>query len=219
MTAAVAVAAGSAEPVGGAGPAKDPARRRGPGRPREEGHDERILQAALGLIDEGRPITVAAVVEVSGVSRAALYRRWGSLTDLVAAALDHGRAEIEIPLDGDLKQSIIDVYFARSRAARGAAYPERRFRLRMQLVLADRNLQRTYWRAHVRRRRRGLEHALRAGIEHGVLRADLDIDASIDLINGALYYQYVVRGCAFDDPEAHARTREAFETAWRGMVA
>lgn len=36
---------------------------------------------------------------------------------------------------------------------------------------------------------------------------------------GSLYYQFLVRGCGFDDPEARARTREAFETAWRGMLA
>lgn len=63
------------------------------------------------------------------------------------------------------------------------------------------------------------ERPIKAGIDRGLLRADLDIDACIDLLNGALYYQFLVRGCGFDDPEARARTREAFETAWRGMLA
>ncbi|WP_261166707.1 TetR/AcrR family transcriptional regulator [Microbacterium sp. Marseille-Q6965] len=185
-----------------------------------EEHDERILRAALELIDSGREVTVNAVVAASGVSRAALYRRWGSVTDLVAAALDHGRNNaIEIPTEGDLRQNIIDAYFTRGRESLGADYPDRRFRLRMRLVMADRDLQRTYWRSHVNRRRASIERALQAGIERGILRQDLDVDASIDLINGVFYYQGFVRGVSMGDPEALARCRAAFETAWRGMLA
>lgn len=197
----------------------DPGSRRGPGRPRAEGHDERILHAALGLIDAGAEVTVNAVVETSGVSRAALYRRWDSITDLVAAALDHGRAAIDIPLDGDLRRNIVDAYFVRTRQSRGPDYSDRRFRLRMQLVMGDRDLQRAYWRAHVARRRVGMERALRAGVERGLLRDDLDIDAAIDLINGVFYYQGFVRGLAMSDPVALARCRAAFDVAWRGMSA
>lgn len=195
------------------------AARRGPGRPRAEGHDERIIEAALSLIDAGREVTVSAVVEASGVSRAALYRRWPSLTDLVAAALDHGRANFEIPIEGDLKQNFIDAYFTNQRRSRGENYTDRRFRLRMHLVMGNRELQRAYWRAHVSGRRAGVERALRAGVERGILRADLDIDASIDLINGVFYYQGFVRGTPMGDPGALARCRAAFETVWRGMLA
>lgn len=195
------------------------ASRRGPGRPRAAGHDERILEAALTLIDRGDPVTVSALVEASGVSRAALYRRWPSLTDLVAAALDHGRANFEIPIDGDLRQNLIDAYFTNQRRSRGENYSDRRFRLRMHLVMGDRELQRAYWRSHVTGRRAGVERVLRAGVERGILRSDLDIDASIDLINGVFYYQGFVRGVGMGDPEALARCRAAFETAWRGMLA
>ncbi|GGH34763.1 TetR/AcrR family transcriptional regulator [Microbacterium album] len=195
-------------------------RRRGPGRPRIQEHDERILRATLELIDAGREVTVNAVVETSGVSRAALYRRWRSLTDLVAAALDHGRNNaVEISAEGDLKQNIVDAYFTHPRESRGAEYPDRRFRLRMQLVMADRELQRAYWRSHVSGRRGSIGRALQAGIDRGILRADLDIDSSIDLINGVFYYQAFVRGVSMGDPEALARCRVAFETVWRGMLA
>ena len=63
---------------------QEAARRAGPGRPPEPGHDEKIMQATLRLIDQGKPVTVNAVVAGSGVSRAALYRRWGSLTELTS---------------------------------------------------------------------------------------------------------------------------------------
>ncbi|MDT0276259.1 TetR/AcrR family transcriptional regulator [Blastococcus goldschmidtiae] len=202
--------------AGRAGPAGDPRR---PGRPRTEGLDERILQAALHLVDRDEPVTVRAVVALSGVSRTALYRRWPSMTDLVAAALDHGRTAAQIPVDGDIRQNIVDALFGDPRTTHGTTYSERRFRRRLVLGLENRVVQKASWRSHVERRRAGTVAVLQAAVDRGVLRADTDIEAAIDLINGVFYYQYVVRGCMFDDPAALARCREAFEIAWRGMAA
>lgn len=190
---------------------------RGPGRPRTEGHDERILDAAIALIDAGEQVTVSAVVAASGVSRAALYRRWPSMTDLVAAALDRGRAPIEIDTTGGVKEGIIALIFGDPRAVRGASYSERRFRTRMALVMQNPELQKAYWSSHVRRRRGAIREALGEAVRSGELRDDLDLDACIDLINGVFYYQAVVRGARMDEPETKARCREAFEVAWRGM--
>ncbi|MHA7246716.1 TetR/AcrR family transcriptional regulator [Arthrobacter tecti] len=82
--------------------------RRRPGRPRNEEIDAQVLQVTLELIDQGAEITTSRVVERSGVSKAALYRRWPSLTTLIAAALDVGREmPPAIPIDGNLRESII----------------------------------------------------------------------------------------------------------------
>ncbi|RLV56740.1 TetR/AcrR family transcriptional regulator [Aeromicrobium phragmitis] len=193
------------------------AKRDAPGRPRTEGHDERILEAVLGLIDRDEPVTVNAVVEASGVSRAALYRRWPRMTDLIAAALDRGRANITLDLSGDVKEAIVAVMFGDLAAVRGVGYSERRFRTRLALVMANPELQRAYWTSHVRRRREAMVEALRTAVDRGMLRDDLDLESCIDAINGVFYYQSVVRGCSFDDPEAIRRCREAFEVIWRGM--
>ena len=191
-------------------------RPRRPGRPRAEGHDERILDAAVALMERGEEITVSRVVELSGVSRAALYRRWPSMTDLVGEALDRGREPYVIPLDGDLLENLLAAFTPAAQPA-GRDFPEERFRLRMRLAMTDRRLARAYWRSHVARRRGALVAVLRAGIERGELRPDLDVDACIDLVNGVFYYQYVVRGVSLDDPAAVARCREAVRVAWRGM--
>jgi hypothetical protein len=140
------------------------------------------------------------------------------MTDLVAAALDHGREPYEIPLSGDLLANLLEAFSPAAHAA-GRHYPEERFRLRIRLAMTDRRLARAYWRSHVARRRAGLVAVLRAGVERGELRPDLDVDACIDLINGVFYYQYVVRGVPLDDPDAAARCREAVRVAWRGMLA
>jgi len=192
---------------------------RGPGRPREAGHDERILDAVIGLIEGDQKVTVSAVVAASGVSRAALYRRWPSLPDLVAAALDKGRAAIEIDTSGDIRESIVAMMFGDPAAVRGTTYSDRRFRARMVLVMQNPDLQHAYWKSHVRRRRVSFLEALREAQRRGDLRADLDLEACIDLINGVFYYQIVVRGASMGDPATMARCREAFEVAWRGMSA
>lgn len=187
------------------------------GRPRTEGIDEKIIEATLRLIDQGRPVTVNAVVSSSGVSRAALYRRWPSITGLVADALDHGRSVVELELTGDVKDALIGAIFIRTAESRGENYTHRRFRKRLELVMADQELQWAYWNSHVRRRRVAMLDALRTGVDRGELRQDLDLDAALDALLGPIYYQIVVRGTGIDAPDALTRCRQAFELSWRGM--
>lgn len=200
------------------------AARRRPGRPRDEDIDGQIVAATLAIIDEGVDVTVSRVVARSGVSRAALYRRWPSLTTLIAAALDVGR---EVPPEYAHGQDLHEILLAGLGLGLGdggiapsaPGYSEERFRQRIRLVMSDRALQKAYWESHVSRRRVPLHNALRSGVVRGELRADLDIEACFDAIAGAAYYQLVVRGDRVDDPAVVARLRAAIEVIWRGMVA
>ncbi|MGS0561859.1 TetR/AcrR family transcriptional regulator C-terminal ligand-binding domain-containing protein [Microbacterium aurugineum] len=196
--------------------------RRRPGRPRDEEIDGQIVTATLEIIDAGEEVTVSRVVARSGVSRAALYRRWPSLTLLIAAALDVGReVPPEYPLDADLHEILLAGLGlgADGVAPSAPGYSEARFRQRIRLVMADRALQKTYWQSHVSRRRVPLQNALRTGIARGELRADLDVEACFDAIAGVAYYQLVVRGDRVSDPAVVERMRAAIEVIWRGMVA
>ncbi|MEI3844552.1 MULTISPECIES: TetR-like C-terminal domain-containing protein [unclassified Microbacterium] len=198
------------------------AARRGPGRPRDAEIDGQIIAATLAIIDAGEDVTVSRVVARGGVSRAALYRRWPSLTTLIAQALDVGReVPPEYPEGQDLREAVLASLGlgADGVAPSAPGYSEERFRQRIRLVMADRALQRAYWASHVSRRRVPLENALRRGIARGELRADLDVEACFDAIAGAAYYQLVVRGERIDDPSTNARLRSALEMIWRGMVA
>jgi len=196
--------------------------RRRPGRPRDEEIDGQIVAATLAIIDAGDEVTVNRVVARSGVSRAALYRRWPSLTTLIAAALDVGReVPPEYPENADLHEILLTMlgFGADGVAPSAPGYSEERFRQRIRLVMSDRALQKAYWESHVSRRRVPLHNALRAGIARGELRCDLDIEACFDAIAGAAYYQLVVRGDRIGDPAVVARLRSAIEVIWRGMVA
>lgn len=196
--------------------------RRRPGRPRDEDLDGQIVAATLEIIDAGDEVTVSRVVARSGVSRAALYRRWPSLTLLIAAALDVGReVPPEYPADADLHEILLAGLGlgADGVAPSAPGYSEERFRQRIRLVMADRALQRTYWESHVSRRRVPLQNALRVGMARGELRPDLDVEACFDAIAGVAYYQLVVRGDRVNDPAVVERMRAAIEVIWRGMVS
>jgi AcrR family transcriptional regulator len=195
--------------------------RRRPGRPRDEEIDGQIVAATLDVIDAGEEVTVNRVVVRSGVSRAALYRRWPSLTTLIAAALDVGReVPPEYPADADLHEILLTgLGLGDDEVAPSApGYSEERFRQRIRLVMTDRTLQKAYWESHVSRRRVPLQNALRAGIERGELRDDLDVEACFDAVAGVVYYQLVVRGDRISDPAVVARLRAAIDVIWRGMV-
>lgn len=197
-------------------------RRRGPGRPRDEEIDGQIIAATLEIIDAGEEVTVNRVVQRSGVSRAALYRRWPSLTLLIAQALDVGReVPPEYPDDVDLREAVLAGLgmLPGMVAVSAPGYSEERFRQRIRLVMADRALQKAYWASHVSRRRVPLENALRRGIARGELRDDLDVEACFDALAGAVYYQLVVRGDHIGDPSTVERVRAAFDVVWRGMTA
>ncbi|MDQ0643680.1 TetR/AcrR family transcriptional regulator [Microbacterium murale] len=194
--------------------------RRRPGRPRDEEIDGQIIAATLGLIDAEEPVTVTRIVQRSGVSRAALYRRWPSLTTLIAAALDVGRSiPPAVDAEGDLRTAIFASMFGAAGMATTSAYSEARFRHRIRLVMADRALQKAYWRSHVARRRVPVESALSAGIARGILRDDLDVEACFDAIAGVVYYQLVVRGDRLEDESTRARVSAAMDVVWRGMLA
>lgn len=204
--------------AGSTGPRTSAAR--GPGRPRKEDIDAQILTATRELIDESEAITVTRIVQRSGVSRAALYLRWPSITALVAAAVDAGRQQPEpLATDGDPREAILGAFLGTAGGEQPAGYPEERFRQRIRLAMEDPDLQKTYWVSHVSRRRAPIEKALRDAITRGVLRDDLDVEACFDLLAGVFYYQLVVRGDRLTDEAVLARCRRALDVAWRGMLA
>lgn len=72
-------------------PASEPLRvspKRGRGRPRDEGIEERIKASALSLLADGglSALTLEAVCATANVTKASFYRRWKTPLDAVAAA-------------------------------------------------------------------------------------------------------------------------------------
>lgn len=191
---------------------------RRPGRPRDEDLAPRILDAVVALIDEGADVTTRAIVERSGASKAAIYRRWPSLTALTAEALDRGRRPLDDLLIGTAREAMRLGYGLPTASVVGD-YPESRMRRRLQLGLADPELQRAYWQSHAARRRIPMAAVFARAIETGEVRRDTDIEAVLDILSGIYYYQLVVRGESTSEASTLARCRAAVDAVWRGIAA
>ena len=177
-----------------------------------------MLDAVVELIDEESAITVNTVVQRSGVSRAAIYRRWETMAKLTAAALDRGRHIVELPDDLPVRGAL-GYGYPKEAAEVYSDYPEGRLRQRLRLGLADADLLREYWQGHVSRRRTPILRALERGRERGEVRGDADLEAALDLMSGVYYYQMVARGESLADPEVLARCHAALDIVWRGIEA
>ncbi|GHD00217.1 hypothetical protein GCM10008096_03220 [Zhihengliuella salsuginis] len=176
-----------------------------------------MLGAAVELLQH-RPddFTMADLVRRSGVSRAAVYRRWPSRKDVVVAALDTNRSPLALTLRGSLLETLRDEY--QNAFQDLGADTLNLLQQRLIQGLRDPDVQRSYWERHVSRRRSAVLDALQAGQARGEVRGDVDLEVAIDLINGAAYYQGVVRG-DWNSAEACARIGAAIDMVWESIRA
>lgn len=188
--------------------------KRGPGRPRATDIEHRVLHAARELIRESPhagDYTLNQLVERSGVSRAAIYRRWDSLRTLNVAALDVDRVPLPQPPADSLRETLLRGYAQGITAIDDSAMAM--ITKRLIMGLRDPALQRSYWERHVRRRRQDFSELLLQAQQDGQIRKDIDVEIALDLINGLGYYQGVVRG-EWGTTTAQARVAAGIELVW-----
>jgi AcrR family transcriptional regulator len=161
------------------------------GRPRSEKARRAILEAAIELVkcDGFAAVTVEAIAARAGVSKATIYRWWPNKAAVVA--------------DGFLELTAPEVLFFMETGSV-------REHLKLQMhelarVLASENGKliaallaegqadpevaktlRSHW---ISPRREATREILRHGIEHGELRADIDLEATMDALYGPIYYR------------------------------
>ncbi len=194
---------------------------RRPGRPRDTALESAVLSATVELLLERdtRDVTVSAITERSGVSRAALYRRWGSREELLAAALDSVRASIGFKRRDTTLETILASYEEAAIDVDGRVGAL--VKKRVAMGLENDALRALSWNRHVSRRREPIAAEIRRGISAGELAPDVDIEAMIDLINGLYYYQFVVRPLGSDAAsiaETKERVRNAVKMVWDGAL-
>lgn len=190
---------------------------RRPGRPRDTSLETTVLSAAVDLLLERdtRDVTISAITERSGVSRAALYRRWSSREELLTAALDSVRSGIELKRGATSLETILNSYEEASVALEDRVGIL--VKKRVAMGLENEQLRVLSWNRHVSRRREPVAAEIRRGIKTGEIDPSVDVEAMIDLINGMYYYQFVVRAPS-DAEEARARVRAAVTLVWEGAM-
>lgn len=161
--------------------------RRGRGRPRTPGTDDRITAAAAELmLQRGFDgTTMDAVAARARVGKATVYRRWPSKEDLAVAAMET-LYSVEMPepdtgsVVSDLTQSYRSVIaFVNTRE--GAAF----LRSSIAESVRDGRIAMLY-RASTERREQRTRVTFERAIARGEVRADLDIDAAVQWLGGML---------------------------------
>ena len=169
-------------------PADTPRR---PGRPRSERARTAILQAAADLLlDEGTAqVSMDAVAELAGVSKATFYRWWPSKERLALDALLEWSGTGRAPRDtGSLRGDLLALVRPWVREIRRRPFG----RVTAALVTAaqsDPAFAEDYRRHFVEQRRAPMRAAFERAIARGEAPADLDVEVALDLIYGPIYHR------------------------------
>jgi AcrR family transcriptional regulator len=165
------------------------------GRPRDPGNDHAILSATFRqLIAVGYGgLSIEAVAAEAGVAKTTVYRRWPSKRDLVVAAL-RTETPFEAPsLDADARTAL----GAFVRQAITMLIESGAIRILGSLLVEEQREPGLLeaFRARILTPRRGLVEAmLRAGIERGEIRPDIDPLVVTEMIAGAVFGHHAILG-------------------------
>src|SRR5712691_3758183 len=165
------------------------------GRPREARADRMILAATLELIAElgVRDFRMDDVADRAGVGKGAIYRRYRSKDELVAAAVAALVSDITIPdtgsTRGDLLALMRDAVEVYTDPTAAGVIPSLVGAMRQQPELAH-----AVRDGFLSRRREALREVLERGVARGDLRADLDYELALDVLGGALFYRLLITG-------------------------
>jgi AcrR family transcriptional regulator len=170
------------------------------GRPRSSAAHQQILQAALHLVSAKgfRAITVDQIAAEAGVGKMSLYRRWPNKSSLVMdALLELIGPQTDFPsapraLDSLRKQLQLQAKFFRSKYGR-------LIRSLLAEAQSDEELARAFRDHWIYPRREGVIQILQMAIKEGDLRQGIDLETTIDILYGPIYYRLLLGTGEIDD--------------------
>jgi len=160
--------------------------------PRARRSDVDILDATLDVIAEHgvSGATVDTVADKAGISKATIYRHWGSRAQLIHAALSSLEGPY-VETEGDSLREDLTVllchlveYF--NRRDIGRIFPSF-----IDAAVRDPELAELH-RNTMRRARASFEQVVRRGVERGELAPDVDIGLFVDVVRAPFIYRRVV---------------------------
>jgi AcrR family transcriptional regulator len=171
------------------------------GRPRDTRADRAILEMTLELIAERgvHAFRTEDVAARAGVGKGAIYRRYRSKDELVAAAVAGlVREEIAVPDTGSTRADLL-VLMREAVDLYSSSLPERLVPNLIGAMAEQPELARAVRAGFLAGRRAVLSEVLRRGVERGDLRPDLDLELALDVLGGPLFYRLLVTGGPLDE--------------------
>ena len=187
----------------------------GAGRPRSEEAHAAILTAAIALIrDVGYDaVTMEGIASRAGVGKATLYRRWEGKEMLVAEAIKRIASAMPSPDTGSLRGDVLAVM----KGAAGMYRDPATGALLSGLVAAiarSEPIAAAVRSGFVAARRAALRLVLERWRDRGALRPDADVELLMDMINGPLFYRFLLRG----EPVSEQVCGDVLDILLRGMA-
>jgi len=167
--------------------AADAVTARRPGRPRSERADQAIIDAALSLFAESGPegLCIERVAARAGVGKATIYRRWPGKEDLLLDAIAALKAPMPEPAGRSVREDLVTLLGAMCQES-GDPRRAREFALLLGEGAKYPRLMARYVETVLEPRREVFRSVLRRGIATGELRPDLDVDAALFMLVGAV---------------------------------
>jgi AcrR family transcriptional regulator len=169
--------------------------------PRARSSDVDILEATLEVIAEQgvSGTTVDTVAERAGMSKATIYRHWGSRAQLIHAALSSLEGPY-VETEGDSLREDLTVLLSHlveyfNRPDIGRIFPSF-----IDAAVRDPELAELHGDT-MRRGRASFEQVVRRGIERGELPADLDVGLFVDIVRAPFIYRRVVAQSPVQAPD------------------
>jgi AcrR family transcriptional regulator len=166
--------------------------KRAPGRPRSARVDEAIIEAVLDLLAEGTTIEALSIESVAtraGVGKATIYRRWANKEELIVDAVASLKGPVPQVAGDSVRGDLVTLLNALKHNQLGRAG-----RIMPCLVPEIRRNPRVYerWQLAMAPRKQVLREVLERGVRTGELRADLDIDIAVLMLNGPMLIQMIM---------------------------
>lgn len=163
------------------------------GRPRSTKSRDAILAAALTIFHEGgyRSVTIDGIASMAGVGKQTIYRWWRSKAEVILEAFTrHTAGRIAVPDSGkvrsDLQAFLTQVFDNLSRESGEIV------RGLMSEALLDPKFAESMRAIFIDSRRSALREILLKGIARGELAPEVDIELTIDLIYGPMWYRLLI---------------------------
>jgi AcrR family transcriptional regulator len=173
---------------------------RSPGRPRDPAARAAILAAARALLEEGGlpAVTVEGIARRAGVGKPTVYRHWPNAPAVAMAAFLETAASAPeaapagVPPLEALRWQLAGIAAAfADRTGRGV-------KAMVAASLGETELAKAFRNQFIAASRAAGRELLERAVAAGELRADLDLEVTLDLVYGPLYYRLLVGHAPLD---------------------